>query len=808
MVRNKLLSGLSVSALLLLSSGIAYAADDTTNAAVTNSGAEVAAEPQGAPQDDVVIVTATKRETNLQDTPIAISVLSPTALKNRHIQSLLDLADGGVPSLRIATFEARQSALTVGIRGIVPFDANQTARDQGVGVYIDGIYIGRQQGLNAALFDIQRVEVLRGPQGTLFGRNTEGGALSIVTKEPTGEFGGELSGGLGNFGARNIKAHIDLPEYKNISIKIDALQEKQDAFVKNPLQGQEGWGMFDRVGGHIAAKWTPTDKFTALLSYDRSTDKNTPFYSQLLNYNPTGKTVATLAEIQANGGKLPSGKIAPLAPIVVVGEDRMSVADVGVIQQASVDETEGWSANLKYEITPDIEFRSITGFRRVTTDQWDNSGGAHRSAFLPDTTFGRYSLSFLRQHQFSQEFQLVGKTKSVDWVVGAYYFDEYVHEQAATPVTNKWNSDGTGYTINDAYVSGPITSSNNSWQLSQQFLQRASYANAKSYAAFGQFTYTPENFDKLHVTAGGRYSKDKRDGELYLISGVKTNYEFDYDKDRFDPMVTVAYDATSDINLYAKYSTGYRAGGANSRSHNFAAFAPETVKAYEVGAKMEFLDRKLRLNLAAYAMDRKGTQTDFDFVDTNYYLPGTTVKNPNYTKHTQETVNAPGVSKIRGFEADLTYKIIENLTVGLSYAYTDVEVPPALNTLLDPAVYTQVYTVFTPENAGSINIDYKRSVFDNGTQFIAHLDGNYADGQYSFQDEDTKTDDSFIVNARLALAEIPMKSGTTATVSLWSRNLLDETHVYRRSAANASSIGDYGNLNPPRTFGIEGTINF
>src|SRR5204863_7083495 len=123
-------------------------------------------------------------------------------------ESLINLSDGAVPSLRVATFEARQSALTVGIRGIVPFDSNQTARDQGVGVYIDGVYLGRQQGLNAALFDIERVEVLRGPQGTLFGRNTEGGAVSIVTRAPTGEFGGRVSAGVGNYGGYNGELHL------------------------------------------------------------------------------------------------------------------------------------------------------------------------------------------------------------------------------------------------------------------------------------------------------------------------------------------------------------------------------------------------------------------------------------------------------------------------------------------------------------------------------------------------------------------------------------------------------------------------
>ena len=150
-----------------------------------------------------IIVTATKRETNLQQTPIAISVANSQALQDRHVQSLFNLADGTIPSLRVATFEARQSALTVGIRGIVPYDQNQTARDNGVSVYLDGIVLGKTQGLNAALFEVDRIEVLKGPQGTLFGRNTEGGAVSIITRAPTGEFGIRGSAGLGNYGGHD-----------------------------------------------------------------------------------------------------------------------------------------------------------------------------------------------------------------------------------------------------------------------------------------------------------------------------------------------------------------------------------------------------------------------------------------------------------------------------------------------------------------------------------------------------------------------------------------------------------------------------
>ena len=225
--RLRLLVG---SAFLASIASPAFSADVPAADAPAADAAE-APEAEGQGLADIV-VTATKRETNLQRTPISISVINEAVIKDRHIQSLYDLADGGIPSLRVATFEARQSALTIGIRGIVPLDANQPAREQGVGIYVDGVYLGRQHGLNAALFDVARVEVLKGPQGTLFGRNTEGGALSIVSKAPTGEFGGRVSGGFGNLGAYTGELHLDLPTFANFSVKVDAVKQYQSIEVQ------------------------------------------------------------------------------------------------------------------------------------------------------------------------------------------------------------------------------------------------------------------------------------------------------------------------------------------------------------------------------------------------------------------------------------------------------------------------------------------------------------------------------------------------------------------------------------------------
>ena len=232
---------------------------------------------------------------------------------------------------------------------------------------------------------------------------------------------------------------------------------------------------------------------------------------------------------------------------------------------------------------------------------------------------------------------------------------------------------------------------------------------------------------------------------------------------------------------------------------------------------MDLMDRRVRVNLAAYAMDRDNSQIDFDNVDTT---PGS----PTQGAHTEDTKNASGTSKIKGFEAEITAKPMDGMTIGFSYAYTDVKIPAAPFPFTGNPVVPQgspfpVHVVYTPPNAASAYIDYEMPV--GKLTLRSHLDANYADAQYAFQAEfadvsptavltqqvAAKTDSSFIVNANVTLADITM-GGASASLSLWSRNLLDESHIYRISAANRGTIGDYANFNPPRTFGVELRVKY
>lgn len=796
-----------------------------------------------------IVVTASKRETNLQDTPIAMSVLSTETLKDRHVQSLYDLADGGVPSLRVATFEARQSALTIGIRGIVPLDANQPAREQGVGIYIDGVYLGRQHGLNAGLFDVERIEVLKGPQGTLFGRNTEGGALSIVSATPTGEFGGRISAGLGNYGSHSMDAHINLPSFAGISVKIDGVKQHQGPTTRNPLAGQTGWNYYDRRGLRVAARWEISPDITNDFSYDIAKDENSPFYSQLLNYNPN-KCVAGPAANSPDcvlpGAPYTSltGTVRPTLPGVIVnGDSRMKVADIGVPQRPSVDKTHGFTNIFKWQASDAIELRSITAWRGVDVEQWDNSGGAHRPPVVNLTAactaaapcaFSRYSLADLRQRQFSQELQAVGSVGPVDYVAGLYYFNEHVSDDAATPSSVGAVAVFNGATVVGAnYVNIPFCTASTpdfvGTAVNGCSVDRASEVWSKSYAAYGQATWNAT--DKLHITVGARYTKDKKKGVLHYFRNL--NYDLAANAaavtangynplnetwSRFNPMATIAYDVNDDVHVYAKYATGYRAGGASSRTANYEAFDPEDVKSYEVGFKANFLDRRARLNVAAYMMDRKDSQLDISFIQ---FAAGSSV-------NVLRTINAEGTTKIRGIEADLTLKPIDGLTLNASYAYTHTDVPlvPISFTVAgvtSTPVLQRFYIPFTPRNAASGSIDYEIPFGDADAALKFHVDANYSQATQAFDQFPDKADASFIVNGRVSLANLGTSGGTQLTLSAWVRNAFDKQYIFRRDPSNSlpaapttsltsgsisNVLGDYGNFNAPRTFGIEAKVEF
>lgn len=764
--------------------------------------------PEAAPEASAdgsglsdIVVTAQKRPESLQSTPISMTVMSSQALGDRHVVSLLDLGDGSIPGLKIAPFYARASAIIVNIRGVgVLSDGNQPARDQGVGMYTDGVYMGRAQGLGAALMDVESIEVLKGPQGTLFGRNTEGGAVSITTKKPTGEFGMTAKGGIGNYGSYNGEIHLNLPSWNNFAIKVDGVVSHRDDFVKNPLDSARGFNGYDRHGIHGEVLWTPSSTFNADYSYDNSYDSTTSQYLQLVEKG---------TNVQSVYG--------------TVQDKRASEANIGVPQRPSIGKIQGHRLTLSWQAADNLTIKSISAYRHLNQSQYDNGSAANGlgaaittanpTGSLTGVSFARYSLAHTHQDQQSQEIQIIGELPRLKFAGGALYYREHAGDDAQAFYTGQFtNADGSLF----QYI--------NNVDYDTLSKDRVSHVTTQSLGAFGQATYDPPILnDTVHLTGGLRWTKDVKHGQLTLVNnalpvdrnGVTGPIGLDKSWSRVDPMVNLMIDLTRDIHVYGKWSTGYKSGGANSRSQEYDAFNPETVSMFEIGAKTEFFDHHARFNIAAYAGSYKNIQVDFSRpYETNGVI--------STTRTTTSTINAPGTGGVHGIEAELTVLPVTGLTLSGSFDYQYVNIPATVNPYPNSkgvisTLAVPIYPTYTPKFTASGAIDYEMAMGEKTLRI--HLDGNYDSGQYVNSTDpvytaagaagnvyNPKTDASFIVNGNVALADISLSGAAKLTLSVWSRNLFNEQHLFYKSRSTAAGVS--GLFNDPRTVGVQGQVKF
>ena len=813
-----------------------------------------------------VIVTAERRATNAQKTPISITVVTAQALEDRHIYSLTDLNDGSAPGLTVTPFANRPFNMILNIRGVgIMSDTNQPAGESGIGVYLDGVYLGRPQGLDAGLYDLQSVEVLKGPQGTLFGRNTEGGALNITTKKPTGLFGLEMVGGIGNYGSYESQFHLNLPKYREFAVKVDGMIQSHDGWVKNPMPGQRDWNAAARRGVRVQVRWTPTDNFTADYAYDISHTEDTGIFG----YNVKAANNVTIS------------------PLSLIATKRISTAPIGVYQQPSLGDDWGHSLTLKWDAAPWLEVKSISAYRKLYQDQYSMPGtvGVAVTASLgAGQNFQRYSIAQFKQSQYSEEMQAIGQVDRWKFIVGGMFFHESTIDQAQAFNTLRWDTSGVTSGITpityspfgnsvlgpNACITTPAncaTAYNNFYgQPGQTTLVDALYPNigvdrasrntTDSYGIYGQTTWTPPILsDRVHLTGGLRWNEDRKHGELLVVNNARpflpaangqlTNAQGIIPRvqkwQRVSPLVNVSFDVAETISLYAKWSSGYRAGGFNSRSITYSVYDPEDVSMYEAGLKSEFFDRRLRFNIAGYVGDYTNVYYN---ISGNYNTfttdpkTGQLVVVSGSTRTIEDTYNMKGKGKVSGVETEIDYAPLDNLTLSTTYTYAYVKMPLftdpvpraqingagvltgyALNT---PTLYHQLYT---PTDAVTAAIDYRRDVFNNVTLRF-HFDGTWNDGVYSSTgDVSTGTKDSSgntiylpqlktqaaaIFNTWISLADIQMAgSGARLTASIWVRNLFDATYMNIRGGSyTLPSSAVTGGFNDPRTFGGTVSVKF
>jgi iron complex outermembrane receptor protein len=706
-----------------------------------------------------IIVTAQKRAENLQDTPISILALNSEALEKQGINSINDMFTGAVPSLRVAPFIGRTSAVSIGMRGLVPADVTQVSRDPTVGIYIDGVYLGRVSGLGMDLADIERIEVLRGPQGTLFGRNTIGGAVSVVSRKPTGELGVDLKAGVGNFSGRTLAGHLNLPKFAGISVKVDGIFDKHDGFVRNPLQGAEDYGAVEKYGVKATALWEASDNFSIQYSYDYSRDNSTGNYYYIFATQQAAAVVPTF--------------------ITVNPSRRVDVAPVGLPNYENPQTAQGHSITATFEASDSLTIRSLTSWRKLSSVQWEQDNGGLTS-WGPNRRFGRMSYAKVNQRQFSEELQFIGNLENFKYVAGFYYFEEHGRDTATTFSAGTLNSTVSGVNLfptptADAGAAVP---------------DRASEADVRSVALFGQATWSPMGDEGLHLTVGARWTDDKKSGRLTALRGVDPNLNFRFRSRRVDPSVVVSYDLTRAINAYVKWGRAYRAGGANTRSVALTPFGEEELTSWEIGLKSDLLDRHLRVNIAAYQSTLNDQQVDFT--------------NPAFVSNS-ETRNAPEKREIKGIEADVTVAPFQGFTAGLNYVYTDAPTAPVTNPFTNLVELTR--SAFTPKHALTANLDYEFPQFSFG-KVRAHVDFNTAGGYYANNTpsiDNTLSRKTVLTNARLALAEIPV-GGSDLELSVWGKNLFDTK--FQLFDVTIAGRNTYGMFNEQRTWGVDARVKF
>lgn len=512
-----------------------------------------------------IVVTAQKRAENVQDIPLSVTALSSETLDNSGFDDLSDLSALS-PSLQLGNFGP---IAFVTLRGIG--NENTTAGgDPGVALHYDGVYLGRPVATLFTAFDTERVEVLRGPQGTLYGRNATGGSINYITKKPIQDFEAEGDFTYGNFDRKRARAAVNVPLSTSVSTRVVGFWENADGYTQNAFAGGRNGNDIDNWGirGHIS--FDPIDSdFKAILSANYIKSGGVGSTPELREFFPGSTTGQNLS-----GPPIPgtNNYIVNGVPIL---NDLRPFRESKDADQSRNSEFLLFSGTLEYEFGS-VTAKSITGYAET------------RYAALTDQDYSPLPLAELlleeNSKQFSQEIQLLSNNDAgFNWILGGYYFHEDASRRSQF-FRSRYDIIARQAGVPSAFdVGGDVTS--------------------ESYAFFAQATYDVTS--RLAVTGGIRYTNDRKDGinRGFQFGPAPYSGPVSANFDKVTYRVAANYDIADDVLLFASYSTGYKSGGINQvaiPALTNPVFAPETVKAIEVGIKSQFLDRRLQVNTSLY----------------------------------------------------------------------------------------------------------------------------------------------------------------------------------------------------------------
>ncbi len=705
-----------------------------------------------------VVVTARRVEERLQNVPVSASAFSTLELERRQIDNVSAL-QYAAPNLTVTPFPGTQTRANIAMRGQVEPELFPTL-DPAVGVYLDGVYIARSAGANLDLIDMERVEVLRGPQGTLFGRNTIGGAINLVPTRPSGVFAGAVTAGVGDYDRRDVSAFVNIPllgdEYV---LRLTAAHREHSGYGRNTLFGRD-LNADDRDFARIQLRLEPSDRWEVDLAFDVTRVNAARNLLTLVAAYPPNTSVPAA---RGNPSDSLDNYEHPLERNVPANRIGDADAEVG-----------GASAAITIDFSQ-ITLKTISAYRYL--DSSDHDADLDGTPYDLFTVLQRHE----RQHQFSQELQLYGDAlgQRLGWISGLYYFEE-----------NDTFSQRIG-------AVAPIT-------LNEVVNLPRGTVDNDSMAAYAQITYaiTP----KLRLTVGARYNEDGRQltsRNARVVNGIETctlapdvrdrpdecratlpDRQFDY----VPYTIGIDFSPVDTALLYAKVSSGKRAGGYNMRGTtetDFGTFEPEEVTAYEVGTRADLLSQRLRINLSLY----RSLFTDIQLLE-RVPVPGSVLPLPM-------TENG-GKARIDGGELEVT-TLLGTVRVSGALGITNPQY-----TKLNPRVFDVTLDsrfLQTPNTTASIAVDVPFWI--GFGEVNLHADYSWRDDvMFRYDPRSLARQDAYgLLNAMLT-AQFDQ---TRFEFALWARNLTDKRYLIRATDSVSLVTAMPGD---PRTYGVSLTYRF
>lgn len=601
--------------------------------AAMSSGAwaQTAAPQAEATAVEDIVVTARRTSESAQRTPLALTAFSGETLARTGAQQVTDL-QGAVPNLNLVQGRGSSNATNIYIRGVGQPDALQTF-DPAVGVYVDDVYYSRIRGTQFDLLDLERVEVLRGPQGTLYGKNTIGGALKLVSRRPGQDFRARASAAYGDYDMIDVQGSVSGPITDTLALGLSALHSERGGYVTDPATGAE-YNDKNSTAVRASLAWDPASNLRIDLNADYAKDD-------------AGMTVGQAQNSLTNL----SGQIALVLPAVAPKYDFKTRTTPGLPNETRL-ETWGSALRMAWDVSDRLTLKSITSYRELNTDDYLDFDATELQ--IAD------ALVAVDQSQVSQEIQLTYTTDRLTAVGGLYYLREEVSSHQES-----YNND---LTANLLYAP-PFDFLNGTYTFTR-FIDDDLKTTSK--AAYANLTY--QVTDALRLSAGVRYTEEeKRYARSTFVTSssifLRSAHEFAPPTGKYDDtsiMLSADYQLSPEAMVYARYAQGFKSGGFNGRANTAAEsteYQPETADTFEIGAKTQYWDNRLRLNVAAFL-------TKYD--DFQARVTGLETDANGLPIGTLSVINA-GSLDILGFEIEGVAVPVRGLTLDTQIGFLDAD---------------------------------------------------------------------------------------------------------------------------------------